>query len=363
MSASFTVVNRDNSMPPLLLPNLNSNPNLNPVNYHDKGYDYSLMSGVPSSSNFVSQHGVHLQPPSQMVVAGGNNFTLNNMKSSRSASNNGLTDPISNTSSAVSLSPSPSLSPVMSATVSSLPSHASLQQMNPTLDELAMIATKRPKLSSSSAKSPSQKSQSRSRKSSGNSAKRQRVGPSCDKCRVKKIKCDAQSDIVVQNAEVVGLFSPLLHYEFTTDEVLNADSEINQFLRKRNLLKNKYLIGLKDSLSKSHNVTNRTLVKHIDKIIVFQPCSSCQKKKNNLLLTANSTPIEIRQNPKFQKTHELLISHCNCTFSKGFTRGDISIFTKINYHQKKGKSIGNMLEEEEPSIYKMTTADYFAASS
>ncbi|KAL3232828.1 Sterol uptake protein 1 [Nakaseomyces bracarensis] len=358
MSASFTVVNRDNSLPPLLLPNLNSNPNLNPVNYHDKGYDYSLMSGVANKNTAIIQHGIQLQPP-QLMVSGNSNFILNNKEAQLGPS--GLTDPMSNSSSAVSLSPSPSVSPLMSAHV---PSQVSLQHLNPTLDELAMIATKRPKLSnsSSSSKSSSMKPQSRSRKSSSNSAKRQRVGPSCDKCRVKKIKCDAQSDVVIQDLEVVSLFSPLLHYEFTTDEVLNPESEINQYFKRRNVLKNKYLIGLKDSLAKSRNVTNRTLVKHIDKIVVFQPCSSCQKKKNNLLLTANSTPIEIRQNPKFQKTHELLVSHCNCTFSKGFTRGDISIFTKINYHQKKGKSIGNMLEEEESSIYKMTTADYFAAS-
>lgn len=325
MSASFTVVNRDNSLPPLLLPNLNSNPNLNPVNYHDKGYDYSLM-GVGNVKGHLAPFFTH-----KAVTAA---------------------EPVSNSSSAVSLSPSPSVSPLMSASFLKL-------------DELAMVATKRPKLNAKLAAKP-RKTQARSSNNSnsgGNSNnKRQRVGPSCDKCRAKKIKCDAQSDIVVQDPEIVALFSESLHYEFTSEEVLSGDSEISRFLSAKNLQKNKYLVGLRDSLAKSRNVTNRSLVKHIDKIIVFQPCSSCQKKKNNLLLTANSTPIEIRQNPKFQKTHELLISHCDCTFSKGFTRNDISIYTKINYHQKKGKSIGNMLEEEESTIYKMTTTDYFAAS-
>lgn len=354
LSASFTIINRDTSLPPLLLPNVNSSNNFNNPNYHDGGYESQKLMALHGNNQFLSP-----PMPPQLIK----NVNIH----SSSNSFTGLTDPISNSSSVTSLSPSPSISPSGSISLPT-PSNGSAS-INSTLDDLASLAAKNtrsgPK-SKRSSKGKLTKNNSRGRGKNNAAAhhiaKRQRVGPSCDKCRVKKIKCNATSNILVQDLDIVSLFSTKLHYEFSPEEILNENSEVNQYMRRKHIIDAPSIQNLKECIRKNQNPQNKTLVKHIDKLIIFQPCDSCQKKKNNLLITANSTPIEIRQNPKFQKTHELLISHCNCTFSKGFTRSDISIYTKITYHQKKGKSIGFMHEDAGSSIYNMTTADYFAAS-
>ncbi|AET40515.1 Sut1p Ecym_6122 [Eremothecium cymbalariae DBVPG len=113
--------------------------------------------------------------------------------------------------------------------------------------------------------------------------KRQRTGPSCDICRSKKIKCDATISILFQDASVTSLFNNLLHSEVDIGELgMDWVSQIPEDIKQALLTK------------------ELTLLKHVDKLIAFKPCTSCFRRKN-----------------------------CFCTFSKGFTRADINVFTNL----------------------------------
>lgn len=110
--------------------------------------------------------------------------------------------------------------------------------------------------------------------------KRQRAGPSCDICRVKKIKCDATIVVLYQDTTVLHLYNSQLHSKIS---VLELGTEIlDQFPHDiRQCLESNEL----------------ELLKHLDKLIAFKACTSCSKRKN-----------------------------CECLFSKGFTRADINVF-------------------------------------
>ncbi|SMN18541.1 similar to Saccharomyces cerevisiae YGL162W SUT1 Transcription factor of the Zn[II]2Cys6 family involved in sterol uptake [Maudiozyma saulgeensis] len=186
--------------------------------------------------------------------------------------------------------------------------------------------------------SPTSSVSSSSTTTNSQTSKRQRVGPSCDKCRLKKIKCDAHIEVLVQDESVLTFATDLLHYALTRDDVI----------RHRTVLESQFHIGndtLDSFLKQSFDNYNPhagnkqfinylSIIKHIDKLILFKPCLSCCKKKHSAIITGFVTP-----NPYTE------FLNC-CTFSKGFTRADINIFSRIS------KNINGK------TIYEMNTNDY-----
>ncbi|QHS76736.1 Sut2p [Saccharomyces paradoxus] len=132
--------------------------------------------------------------------------------------------------------------------------------------------------------------------------KRQRDGPSCDSCRTKKIKCNATIIVFLQDRNLISSISSNLHYALSQDD-------INQFRMK-------FFKKLPDVMD------TYEVIKHLDKIVLFKACTSCS-----------------RRNQKSGK----------CLFSRGFTKSDMNVFSKIN-SKLKGKT-----------IFEMTVADYIAA--
>lgn len=147
-----------------------------------------------------------------------------------------------------------------------------------------------------------------------NNKKRQRIGPSCDSCRSKKVRCDARIEILCQSESVVNLISDKLHYKFKENEV----SDICE-----NFLHNDELT--KEILDKENSIE---LIKHLDKIVLLHPCTTCSKLKNK----------------KKYILHNNL--HHSCSFSKGLTRADINIFSRISKMTNKKR------------ISEMTIVDY-----
>lgn len=132
--------------------------------------------------------------------------------------------------------------------------------------------------------------------------KRQRDGPSCDSCRIKKIKCNATIIIFLQDRNLISSISSNLHYTLSQDD-------INQFRMK-------FFRKLPDVMG------TYEVIKHLDKIVLFKACTSCS-----------------RRNQKNGK----------CLFSRGFTKSDMNVFSKINSKLK------------DKSIFEMTVDDYVAA--
>ncbi|KAF4001896.1 hypothetical protein FOB22_005598 [Saccharomyces cerevisiae] len=132
--------------------------------------------------------------------------------------------------------------------------------------------------------------------------KRQRDGPSCDSCRTKKIKCNATIIIFLQDRNLISSISSNLHYTLSQDD-------INQFRMK-------FFRKLPDVMG------TYEVIKHLDKIVLFKACTSCS-----------------RRNQKNGK----------CLFSRGFTKSDMNVFSKINSKLK------------DKSIFEMTVDDYVAA--
>lgn len=158
-------------------------------------------------------------------------------------------------------------------------------------------------------------------------AKRQRIGPSCDKCRLKKIKCNAKVEIILQDDRIIPLISEKLHYCLMKNDVLNnLPLLVNQLNVPQDVIN---LLQINNQLR---------LIKHIDKLILFQPCNSCIKRKaaastQNYSTTDNGAT----KNPTLPSFDDTLF----CTFSKGFTRADINIFGKISMRLK-GRAIKDM---------------------
>ncbi|CAI1986406.1 hypothetical protein SEUBUCD646_0G01160 [Saccharomyces eubayanus] len=151
--------------------------------------------------------------------------------------------------------------------------------------------------------------------STGSNSKRQRSGPSCDKCRLKKIKCNAKIEILLQDDSMIPLISDKLRYILTPNDIQ---------LHKGTLLQN---ITLPDDVIEG--TSSRKLIKHIDKLVLLTPCLPCTKKKH-----AHSS-----SSSTFSK-------NVNCTFSKGFTRADINVSSKISSKFK------------DKTIYDITYDDY-----
>lgn len=126
--------------------------------------------------------------------------------------------------------------------------------------------------------------------------KRQRIGPSCDKCRSKKIKCDAKIEILCQDEAILQLFSNNLHHQLTKYEI---DEKLKSEIFSKS---SAFAYISKDLFNRiEQRSEDSQIIKHLDKIIYFEPCTSCSRKKHI----------------------------GSCTFSKGFTRADINVFSKI----------------------------------
>ncbi|GAV54889.1 hypothetical protein ZYGR_0AS02120 [Zygosaccharomyces rouxii] len=152
--------------------------------------------------------------------------------------------------------------------------------------------------------------------SSNSSSKRQRVGPSCDGCRLKKIKCDAHVEIILQDPRVLSQISNKLHQVISRDQLSEMDWKVDL----------------------SMIPMDSVLVKHIDKIVMFKPCTSCNKRRASL---------DGSQGPLDGKNDN--VTGGGCVFSKGFTRADINVFVKIC------KRVGTKPVQE------MTVEDYHEA--
>ncbi|QEU58873.1 Sut1/Sut2 [Kluyveromyces lactis] len=128
--------------------------------------------------------------------------------------------------------------------------------------------------------------------------KRQRTGPSCDVCRSKKIKCDATVLVISQD--------PSLLFNCKEDESLHCPLSIDTC---RPDILTKIPTEVRKQLAEHKDMS---LVRHVDKLIAFSSCSSCQKKKDR-----------------------------DCSFSKGFTRNDIAVFSTLNKKLGKRNSLGD----------------------
>lgn len=199
------------------------------------------------------------------------------------------------------------------------------------------------------------------------SKKRQRIGPSCDKCRLKKIKCNASIEIILRDSRIVGMFNEHLHYTLT-------DQDIEMFNKNWS-----HLFGVKlpyticnIPIPKSSNKSNdsafpsssssspspsppsttsdnnskttqepeyQVVVKHLDKLIIFQSCTSCNKRKYK---NSESGPM-------------------SCKFARGFSRPDINQFNKIKVHMTSQASSScsfNPSTHKNMPIYDLTINDY-----
>jgi len=164
-------------------------------------------------------------------------------------------------------------------------------------------------------------------------SKRQRVGPSCDKCRLKKIKCDAHIEVLIQDESVLTFATELLHYALTRDDVIRHRITLeSQFHIESDTLDTFLKQSFENYNPNAGNkqfINSISIIKHIDKLILFKPCLSCCKKKYPVIITEFGTPNPFKE-----------FLNC-CTFSKGFTRADINIFSRIN-KRISGKSIYEM---------------------
>lgn len=250
MSTSITVVNRNRTLPPLLLPDLRSvherHPYVGPQMLsglkRTNGSDLESLASVATKRLKLSSHLV--TPPPTAAV---------------------------------------------SAAISPSPSYVTFEETTTTNNNNNNNSNNNTAQRKGTSPPPEGKT----------TAKRQRIGPSCDECRLKKIKCDASIEILLQDDALTEQVSERLHHVFTPEEV-RAQSET--------ILKNVSLPELDEST---------LLIKHIDKIVLFRPCTSCRKRR-----ATNTQPT------------------C-CLFSKGFTRADINVFSRIA-SRIKGKKMAEM---------------------
>lgn len=274
MSTSIPVVNRNQTLPPLLLPDLRF---LNERQYQ------KISAGV---APMATREGTLKRFSTLESLA---SVATKRLKLGAEAGAQASTGQI--------MTPPPT-APV-SASISPSPSYAAFQ-------ESPRSAAK------STSPAPVAGRAERAGRGALNTAKRQRIGPSCDGCRLKKIKCDASIEILLQDEVVVPLVSSKLHHVLTRGEIAEHSAA---------LLKN---LGLPECLLNDQSTEGETeaqeqqVIKHIDKIVLFKPCGSCRKRRSS--------------NGSY---------HDCCVFSKGFTRADINVFSKIAARVP-GKAVSEM---------------------
>lgn len=320
-STSIPVVNRNNTLPPLLLPDLRSLSRHHHSQEHchvhshihsHSGHDAASVAGpsdlfglkrkgglTESDENTLDRLATIALKRPKLNISGQGPHARAGVEAGASASAN--SNAVVNRLDVITPPPSAPVTAPVSAAISPSPAFLAVSD-----------AQDQHSGDSSGAGGSSSNSPKTERKQAA-SSKRQRIGPSCDGCRLKKIKCDAKIEIFMQDESIIPLVSNNLHHIFTKEEIRENMNTLFQNVQLPS-----------DLLESDDSSPNQSiLIKHIDKIIHFQQCSSCRKKKNS------SSP-----------------SHCCCEFSKGFTRADINVFSKIKARLKKD------------SIYEMDITDY-----
>ena len=160
--------------------------------------------------------------------------------------------------------------------------------------------------------------------------KRQRLGPSCDTCRSRKVKCDATIEVLYEDDRIINEISNKLVYLLKPPEVKELSKTI---LRYYALPEELFVRHEKEDSNRDGDNGNSTkkhyrLLKHINKIVLFQPCSSCIRLRNRR-----------RKNSCADKWK---VDHCS--FSRGLTKSDASIFDEI--HRVTGKNLDEMTIED-----------------
>lgn len=289
MSTSIPVINRNQTLPPLLLPDLR---------FLDERQYQKMVFGVPTCSPVAMSEGSSKRFSTLESLA---NVATKRLKLSSEKGH--------------MMTPPPT-APV-SAPISPSPSYVTFQD-NASSGASSVKSTS-PSPSSSGAASAGAGSSRADRKNGTlNSAKRQRIGPSCDGCRLKKIKCDASIEILLQDESIIPLFVKELHHVFTRQEILDHSDTL---LKRLGLPDSILEETAQDAADEEQNSTagrKPVLIKHIDKVVLFRCCSSCRKRR-------------------ISNGH----NHDCCVFSKGFTRADINVFSKIS-SKVQGKSMAEM---------------------
>lgn len=113
----------------------------------------------------------------------------------------------------------------------------------------------------------------------GQRKRRQRLGPSCDKCRARKVKCDA---------EVI-----LLSREFEKESSDNSTDIIDEYLDLNAEQKAQLFSGASVPLA-----LKWVLVLSNQKLIKFKPCMSCAGKELTCVFSKGFTKEDILQNKR-----------------------------------------------------------------
>lgn len=166
-------------------------------------------------------------------------------------------------------------------------------------------------------------------KSFSQSRKRQRLGPSCDTCRSRKVKCDAKIEILYEDDRIINEISQKLVNTLTPSEV----EELSKTVLRYHVLPKELFVDNVDNSNSNGNNNNGArkhyrLLKYINKIVLFQTCSSCLKLKNHKKKTFCANKWRVEQ----------------CSFSRGLTKSDTNIFNEIR--RVTGKNLDEMTVED-----------------
>ncbi|CDF90951.1 ZYBA0S09-01420g1_1 [Zygosaccharomyces bailii CLIB 213] len=343
MSTSIPVLNRNTQLPPLLLPASRSLERCDPFGKRrprDQGSDEGLEGLAFLATKRPRLDAVTTGPtpsPSPEAVLraspprlGGSRaaaMTIHTITNNNNHNNNNIIITPTTTATTAYTSSASSASSASSSGTSSRSGSRSGVELLPSSRRGSAPAAASP--SGASAASAATTTAHR-----GSSSKRQRTGPSCDGCRLKKIKCDAHVEVLYQGPSVTRLGSDKLRQVVSREQVLAH-----------------LPLDIPPSLCQDGNgEESGLLIKHIDKIILFRPCTSCAKRRASIGELQDHAPASpLDEHSGHHVTHVTdagSVSSGACVFSKGFTRADINVFAKIT------KRVGQRPVQE------MTLQDY-----
>ncbi|SMN19087.1 similar to Saccharomyces cerevisiae YGL162W SUT1 Transcription factor of the Zn[II]2Cys6 family involved in sterol uptake [Maudiozyma saulgeensis] len=131
------------------------------------------------------------------------------------------------------------------------------------------------------------------------SKRKQRSGPSCNHCRAKKTRCDAEITVLYQDKSIIKAVNDKLFYILNEEE---QEYMITMISKK---------VGISGEVMDLIEESSSYIIKQIDKIILLEPCTCCCKIRNR---------VDIDVNAEFTG---------DCTFSSGLTRKDITTFANV----------------------------------
>ncbi|CAB4254369.1 similar to Saccharomyces cerevisiae YGL162W SUT1 Transcription factor of the Zn[II]2Cys6 family involved in sterol uptake [Maudiozyma barnettii] len=156
------------------------------------------------------------------------------------------------------------------------------------------------------------------------SKRKQRLWPSCNYCRVKKTRCDAEVTILYQDKSIIKTINDKLFYILNEQEQECMIKMISD------------TVGISEQVMNRIEESTSCIIKQIDKIILLEPCSCCCKIRNR---------VERDTNAEFTG---------DCTFSSGLTRKDITIFANVLQHCSEKTCITDL------TIFDYQQAEYIA---